>query len=126
MVNVTGAEVSIRHFGEKETKLGKRQEKKDAQAASLVNLGTNQVVKIQNSLQLDKGVRMQEEEEIRREAEVPEGSPKGAIPKDGESVNLLVDKLPNMELLSNEVIEQNISELFPKVVDLSFQPMNDK
>ena len=69
---------------------------------------------------------MEEEEEILHEAAVPKGSAKGAIPKDGESVNLVVDKLPKMELLSSEVIEQNIRELFPKVVELSSHPANDK
>ena len=126
LVNVAGAEVSVRHFGEKKAKVGKRQKKKDAQAASLVNVAADQAVKIQDNLQLDKGVRTEKEEEKRRDAEVPEGSAKGAIPEDGESVNLDADKLPKMELLSSEVIEQKIRELFPKVGDLSSHPVNDK
>ena len=69
---------------------------------------------------------MEKEEEKRRDAEVPEGSAKGAIPEDGESVNLDADQLPKMELLSSEVIEQKIRELFPKVGDLSSHPVNDK
>ena len=42
LVFVAGAEASIRHFGEKEPKVGKRKSKRDAKKSSIVNVATDQ------------------------------------------------------------------------------------
>ena len=126
LVNVAGAEVSVRHFGEKEAKVGKRQKKRDAGEASLVNVATEEAGTIRDSLSQDKGIRMGRVDEKRRNNQEPEGSAKRAMPVDGEGINLGASELPNMELLSSDIIEQKIREMFPKVGDLSSHPVNDK
>ena len=126
LVNVAGAEVSVRHFGEKEAKVGKRQRKRDVKNTSLVNVATEQAGKIHDNLSPDKGVRLEKVDERRRDTQKPEGSARSAMPVDGEGINLEASELPRMELLSSDIIEQKIREMFPKVGDLSSHPVNDK
>ena len=51
LVNVAGAEVSPRHFGEKEPKVGKQKSKRDVKNTSLVNVATDQALKVQDNVQ---------------------------------------------------------------------------
>ena len=51
LVNVAGAEVSPRHFCEKEPKVVKRQRKRDVRNTSLVNAATDQALKVQDNVQ---------------------------------------------------------------------------
>ena len=106
---------------------GKCQRRRDAKAASIVNVATDrEAEEMQGSLDLDKGVRMEKEEEERRDAEEHEGSVKRAIPADGEGANLDTSELPNLELLPCEIVAKKIREMLPKVWDLSSHLVNDK
>ena len=76
LVNVLGAEISVRHLGEKEPRVGLRK-KKDA---DLVNVATDQAEKVQGNVQPGRDVRMEKEEEKRLDADEPEGSAKKTHP----------------------------------------------
>ena len=87
LVNVAGAEVSVRHFGEKEAKVGKRQRKRDVKNTSLVNVATDQAEDVQNNVQPGPDVGMEKEEERRLDTDKPEGFTKWGHPQDGDCLN---------------------------------------
>lgn len=65
-------------FGEKEDKVGTRQRRKDAEKASLINVGADQMENVQHTVQLDQDVGVGKEEEKRLDADEPEGYAKTA------------------------------------------------
>ena len=80
LVNVLGAEVAVKHLGEKEPRIGKQRRRQKVLDSDLVNVATDQAEKVQGNVQPGRDVRMEKEEEKRLDADDPEGSAKKTHP----------------------------------------------
>ena len=122
LVNVMGAEVSVKHLGQKFVKVGKKKEKRSVVSTDVANVDLvdasnfepNQVLEGPN-----EGNPSLESEEFGQKR----GSG-GASVSDQDTQS--PDGVPIFKMLSDEIIEQKIREMFPVVGDLSSHPVNEK
>ena len=56
LVNVLGAEVAVKHLGEKEPRIGKQKRKQNVLDSDLVNVATDQAENVQGNVQLGRDV----------------------------------------------------------------------